>query len=97
VLRGLPGIGEVESDAEGWSAVGGGSGVAGQAASGSGCVSDPGVVRADLAGVPAAVAIRAMVDAGVSVSSAAPRNRLEDVFLELVGAAGQPASGGGSR
>jgi len=43
------------------------------------------------------VAIRAMVDAGVSVSSAAPRNRLEDVFLELVGAAGQPASGGGSR
>jgi len=97
VLRGLPGIGEVESDAEGWSAVGGGSGVAGQAASGSGSVSDPGVVRADLAGVPAAVAIRAMVDAGVSVSSAAPRNRLEDVFLELVGAAGQPASGGGSR
>ena len=48
----------------------------------------PGSVQADLDEVPAAVAVSALVGAGVAVSSAAPRNRLEDVFLELVGASG---------
>ena len=55
----------------------------------------PGSVEAGLDEVPAAAAVSALVGAGVAVSSAAPRNRLEDVFLELVGASG-PTSGGAS-
>ena len=46
-----------------------------------------GSVQVDLADVAPADAIRAVVEAGVSLLSAAPRNRLEDVFLELVGSA----------
>jgi ABC-2 type transport system ATP-binding protein len=61
VLRGLPGVGEVD-------------------------VVD-GAVQADLDEVAPALAIRSLVDAGIDVRSAAPRNRLEDVFLELVGSA----------
>jgi ABC-2 type transport system ATP-binding protein len=53
------------------------------------------VVRADLGDTSGAVAVAALVNAGVAVTTAAPRNRLEDVFLELVGAAGQPSSNGG--
>ncbi len=52
-----------------------------------------GGVQADLGRVPAAQAVSALVAAGVAVSSAAPRNRLEDVFLAMVdasGAAGSP-------
>jgi ABC-2 type transport system ATP-binding protein len=51
-------------------------------------------VQADLAGVAAADAVSALVAAGVAVSSAAPLNRLEDVFLNLIGAsdAGTAAS-----
>jgi ABC-2 type transport system ATP-binding protein len=40
----------------------------------------------DLAGVPLGDALRALLDAGITVTAAAPRNRLEDVFLALVGA-----------
>ncbi|MTD16776.1 alpha/beta fold hydrolase [Nakamurella sp. YIM 132087] len=47
-----------------------------------------GTVFADLGGVTAPAAIGALVAAGVLVSSAAPRHRLEDVFLQLVGASG---------
>ena len=61
VLRGLPGVGEVD-------------------------VVD-GAVQADLDEVAPALAIRSLVEAGIDVRSAAPRNRLEDVFLELVGSA----------
>ncbi|WP_127782593.1 alpha/beta fold hydrolase [Rhodococcus sp. X156] len=43
-----------------------------------------GLVQADLEQVPAAEAVRSLVQAGVGVSSVAPRNRLEDVFLALV-------------
>jgi ABC-2 type transport system ATP-binding protein len=46
-------------------------------------------VHVDLAGVSPAAAISALVAAGVAVTSAAPRNRLEDVFLDLVGASGR--------
>jgi ABC-2 type transport system ATP-binding protein len=46
-----------------------------------------GAVQADLAEVAPAVAIAALVSGGVALRSAAPRNRLEDVFLELVGSA----------
>ncbi len=46
-----------------------------------------GAVQADLADIAPAAAIAALVGAGIAVSSAAPRNRLEDVFLELVGSA----------
>ncbi len=49
-------------------------------------------VHADLAGVSPAAAVAALVAAGVAVSSAAPRNRLEDVFLDLVGATGMGGS-----
>jgi ABC-2 type transport system ATP-binding protein len=45
-------------------------------------------VQADLGTVPAAQAVAALVMAGVAVTSAAPRNRLEDVFLTLIGASG---------
>ncbi|WP_353651179.1 alpha/beta fold hydrolase [Nakamurella sp. A5-74] len=53
------------------------------------------VVQVDLGDVPAAQAISMLVGAGVAVTSAAPRNRLEDVFLDMVGATG-PAAGGTS-
>jgi ABC-2 type transport system ATP-binding protein len=43
-------------------------------------------VQVDLGTTKAATAVAALVTAGVAVSSAAPRNRLEDVFLDLVGA-----------
>ena len=52
-----------------------------------------GVVRVDLGSCRAVDAVSALVRAGVGVRTAAPRNRLEDVFLELVGATG-PAAGG---
>jgi len=55
-----------------------------------------GVVSADLGSCPGTAAIAALVNAGIAVSTAAPRNRLEDVFLELVGAA-EPASAGDTR
>jgi ABC-2 type transport system ATP-binding protein len=45
-------------------------------------------VQADLGEVPGAQAVAALVSAGVAVTSAAPRNRLEDVFLALIGASG---------
>ncbi|HEY4991960.1 MAG TPA: alpha/beta fold hydrolase, partial [Nakamurella sp.] len=45
-------------------------------------------VQADLGDLPGARAVAALVSAGVAVSSAAPRNRLEDVFLALIGASG---------
>lgn len=49
---------------------------------------EDGQVQIDLAGTSPAAAIAALVDAGVAITSAAPRNRLEDVFLDLVGATG---------
>jgi len=62
-------------------------------------------VQADLEEVPAAEAVRTLVGAGVAVSSVAPRNRLEDVFLALVEAPetdgarkdGVPKKGGSKR
>ncbi len=45
-------------------------------------------VQADLGTVPASQVVAALVSAGIAVSSAAPRNRLEDVFLTLIGASG---------
>lgn len=59
--------------------------------------SGAGLVRADLGRYPAAGAVAALVGAGIAVTSAAPRNRLEDVFLDLVGAAGPSTPTGGSR
>jgi ABC-2 type transport system ATP-binding protein len=50
-------------------------------------------VQADLGTIPAAQAVAALVTAGVAVTSAAPRNRLEDVFLTLIGASGAAADG----
>ena len=49
-------------------------------------------VQADLGSVPPAQAVGALVAAGVAVSSAAPRNRLEDVFLAMVDASGAAGS-----
>jgi len=49
-------------------------------------------MQADLGQVPAAQAVSALVAAGVAVSSAAPRNRLEDVFLAMVDASGAAGS-----
>ncbi|KAA2261657.1 alpha/beta fold hydrolase [Solihabitans fulvus] len=46
---------------------------------------DGGQVHANLDGVPRSVAVAALVTAGVSVEGAAPRRRLEDAFLQLVG------------
>ncbi|QWF77231.1 alpha/beta fold hydrolase [Amycolatopsis sp. CA-230715] len=43
------------------------------------------LVHADLDGLPRADAVTALVRAGVSVSQAGPRRRLEDAFLQLVG------------
>lgn len=55
---------------------------------------DPAAVRLegagliiDLDGVDPATVVTALVDAGIRVSSAAPRGRLEDAFLALTGAA----------
>jgi len=57
-------------------------------------------VAVDLGGVPLGEALGRLLGAGVVVTSAAPRNRLEDVFLELVGSAtpvvGATASRAGS-
>jgi ABC-2 type transport system ATP-binding protein len=44
-----------------------------------------GAVHAELNGTPRASAVRALVTAGVDVTSAGPRRRLEDAFLQLVG------------
>ena len=44
-----------------------------------------GLVHAELNGTPRASAVRALVGAGVAVTSAGPRRRLEDAFLQLVG------------
>ena len=49
-------------------------------------------VQADLGDRPAAEVVAALVGAGVAVNSAAPRNRLEDVFLALIGASGSTTS-----
>ncbi len=49
---------------------------------------EDGQVQIDLAGTSPADAIAALVAAGIAIKSAAPRNRLEDVFLDLVGATG---------
>jgi ABC-2 type transport system ATP-binding protein len=46
---------------------------------------DSGTVHAVLNGTPRASAVRALVTAGVDVTSAGPRRRLEDAFLQLVG------------
>jgi len=48
-------------------------------------VDGPGTVHAELNGTPRAQAVRALVDAGIDVSGAGPRRRLEDAFLALVG------------
>jgi ABC-2 type transport system ATP-binding protein len=78
VLQALPGVGDIAvDDPDG--PPGGGPG--------------PGLVRADLGTCSAAQAVSALVTAGVGVTSAAPRNRLEDVFLELVGASGPTTPG----
>jgi ABC-2 type transport system ATP-binding protein len=55
-----------------------------------------GGVQADLGTVTPGRALRALLDGGVEVTSAAPRNRLEDVFLDLVGDADQVADSGAS-
>ncbi len=82
ILRRLPGVGEVaRDDPDG----------AGRSGAGSG------LVRVDLGAGSAADAVAALVNGGVAVATAAPRNRLEDVFLELVGATGPAAPPGGSR
>jgi ABC-2 type transport system ATP-binding protein len=44
-----------------------------------------GTVHAELNGTPRSSAVRALVTAGVDVTSAGPRRRLEDAFLQLVG------------
>ena len=49
-------------------------------------------MHADLAGNSPSTAVAALVTAGIAVTSAAPRNRLEDVFLDLVGATGMGGS-----
>ena len=49
-------------------------------------------LQADLGRTPPAEAVAALVAAGVAVRSAAPRNRLEDVFLAMVDASGAAGS-----
>jgi ABC-2 type transport system ATP-binding protein len=44
-----------------------------------------GSVHAELNGTPRSSAVRALVTAGVDVTAAGPRRRLEDAFLQLVG------------
>jgi ABC-2 type transport system ATP-binding protein len=46
---------------------------------------DGGSVHAELNGTPRAEAVRALVTAGLDVTAAGPRRRLEDAFLQLVG------------
>ncbi len=46
---------------------------------------DGGSVHAELNGTPRAEAVRALVAAGLDVTAAGPRRRLEDAFLQLVG------------
>jgi ABC-2 type transport system ATP-binding protein len=46
---------------------------------------DGGSVYAELNGTPRAEAVRALVTAGLDVTAAGPRRRLEDAFLQLVG------------
>ncbi len=46
---------------------------------------DGAAVHAELNGTPRGAAVRALVGAGVDVTSAGPRRRLEDAFLQLVG------------
>ncbi len=46
---------------------------------------DGGSVHAELNGTPRGEAVRALVAAGVDVTAAGPRRRLEDAFLQLVG------------
>ncbi|MFP5070640.1 alpha/beta fold hydrolase [Pseudonocardia nantongensis] len=55
---------------------------------------EPGVVHAHLDGTGRDAAVAALVGAGVAVSAAGPRGRLEDAFLELVGPEGRDVSGG---
>ncbi|GGL91025.1 alpha/beta fold hydrolase [Nakamurella endophytica] len=77
VLRDLDGVGAVVDDR------------IGQAPSEVATAADAsGSLRVDLDRCPPDVAVAALVRAGIAVRSVAPRNRLEDVFLELVGAAG---------
>ncbi len=45
-------------------------------------------VQADLGDLPGSDAVAALVSAGVAVSAASPRNRLEDVFLSLISESG---------
>ncbi len=78
VLRGLPGIGRIDIEPQ---------------ELGGGAAETVGILQLDLGSTPASTAIAALVEAGVQVNSAAPRNRLEDVFLELVGAAGTDSTG----
>ncbi len=80
-LRALPGIGGVSADPP---------------AKPTGPAEDQrsGVVRADLQDLPPAVAVAALVEAGLAVTAAIPTNRLEDVFLQLVSAA-DPGPGPG--
>ncbi|MDQ6658195.1 MAG: alpha/beta fold hydrolase [Actinomycetota bacterium] len=47
-----------------------------------------GAVQVDLGAVRSAQVVDSLVRAGIAVSAATPRNRLEDVFLDLVGATG---------
>ncbi|OSY38256.1 MULTISPECIES: ATP-binding cassette domain-containing protein [Pseudonocardia] len=54
----------------------------------------PGVVHAHLDDVGRAEVVTALVSAGVAVSAAGPRGRLEDAFLDLVGPEGRDVSGG---
>ncbi|MEU6698325.1 ATP-binding cassette domain-containing protein [Pseudonocardia sp. NPDC046786] len=54
----------------------------------------PDVVHAHLADVGRAEVVTALVAAGVAVSAAGPRGRLEDAFLDLVGPEGRDVSGG---
>ncbi|MEQ3552531.1 ATP-binding cassette domain-containing protein [Pseudonocardia nematodicida] len=55
---------------------------------------EPGVVHAHLDGTARADAVAALVGAGVAVSAAGARGRLEDAFLELVGPEGRDVSSG---
>ncbi|MFP5022080.1 ATP-binding cassette domain-containing protein [Pseudonocardia phyllosphaerae] len=55
---------------------------------------EPGVVHAHLDGTPRETVVAALVRAGVGVSAAGPRGRLEDAFLQLVGPEGRDLSAG---
>ncbi|MBO0840059.1 MAG: ATP-binding cassette domain-containing protein, partial [Sciscionella sp.] len=52
----------------------------------TGVAADGDAVHADLGALPTSAAVRALVDAGIAVTSAGPRRRLEDAFLHMVGA-----------